>query len=259
MSDSKKHNTAKSTQDNHFTNLILTIKDTVLFPVHPEGWPFILIFALVSAVSLLFSETLFVLTLILTGWCVYFFRNPDRVTPVREGLIISPAYGKICDISENVAPPEELDEIADKSETYTRVSIFLSVFDVHVNRIPIDGKIIQKVYRPGKFVNAALDKASSDNEMAGLAIRTNIGGKEVDIAVCQIAGWVARRIVTNVEDGQDVKAGQELGIIRFGSRADVYLPKGVAPMVMVGQRTIEGETVLADMKGKEKPREGQVR
>lgn len=247
------------TSDNSFANLIATIKDTVLFPIHPEGWPFIMIFAFVSGLCLLASETLFVLALILTGWCVFFFRNPERTTPTREGLIISPAFGKICDISENVTPPDELDLIGDKSATYTRISIFLSVFDVHVNRIPVDGRIVQKVYRPGKFLNAALDKASSDNEMAALLIRTPHAGKELDIPVCQIAGWVARRIVTNVEDGQDVKAGQELGIIRFGSRADVYLPQGITPLVIKGQRVIEGETVLADMKSKEKARTGAIR
>jgi phosphatidylserine decarboxylase len=144
-------------------------------------------------------------------------------------------------------------------EDYTRISIFLSVFDVHVNRIPFSGTITQKVYRPGKFLNAALDKASLDNEMCALAMKVEHEGKTKEMAFCQIAGWVARRIVTNIEEGQTVKAGQELGIIRFGSRMDVYLPKGVAPQVIVGQRVIEGETVLADFSSKKAARDGESR
>lgn len=247
------------TSDSHWANLFKTIKGTVLFPVHPKGWPFILIFAIVAALLGAVDEVLLIFGLILTMWCLFFFRNPERITPTRDGLVVSPAYGQVCAIEEKIAPPAELDNMKEKGEEYTRVSIFLSVFDVHVNRIPLGGQVIQTAYRPGKFVNAALDKASTDNEMSAVAVRTKIGQKNVEYAVVQIAGWVARRIVTNVEEGDEVKTGQELGIIRFGSRLDVYLPKGVSPMVVVGQRTVEGETVLGDFKAKEKRREGEVR
>lgn len=238
-----------------------TITDTVLFPIHTEGWKFIAIFAAITVVVGFFSVWGFYVLSVLTAWCVFFFRNPRRVTPARDGLIISPAYGKICDISYDVEAPAELTELDKDGARYTRVSIFLSVFDVHVNRIPLDGKIIQKVYRPGKFVNAATDKASRDNEMAGLVIQSKGSEKRPAklIGVCQIAGWVARRIVTNVNEGQVVRAGEELGIIRFGSRADIYLPEGVTPKVCKGQRTVEGETVIADMFSNEPPRQGAHR
>ena len=254
--------TKKPISKNSHPSLIDTIKDTVLFPLHPEGTRFILIFAAVALLSLIFFDDFFPVMLALTFWCVFFFRNPRRVTPTKQGLVISPAYGKICDISYDVAPPVELDKMPDQSATYTRVSIFLSVFDVHVNRIPIDGTIIQKTYRPGKFMNAATDKASTDNEMAALAIQTipTIKNQEsLTIGVCQIAGWVARRIVTTVSEGETVKAGQELGIIRFGSRADIYLPKGIEPLVIEGQRTVEGETVIADLTHQDARREGEIR
>jgi len=252
----KKIGTPKNDQ-----SLMDTIKDTVLFPIHPEGWRFIVIFAVITAVLGFIDESLLFLGLVLTGWCVFFFRNPRRMTPVREGLVISPAYGKVCDIVYDVEAPKELDELHKDGATYTKVSIFLSVFDVHVNRIPMSGKIIQKVYRPGKFVNAATDKASSDNEMAGLVIQSfpSTDKPSVTIGVCQIAGWVARRIVTTVEENDEVKTGQELGIIRFGSRADIYLPKGIAPQVIIGQRTVEGETVIADFQSIEEPRLGEIR
>lgn len=237
-----------------------TIKDTVLFPVHSAGWPFIIIFAVVTVLLGLFSEELLLIGAVLTGWCVFFFRNPRRVTPVREGLIISPACGKVCEIAYDQMPPAELDKL-DQDALYTRVSIFLSVFDVHVNRIPMDGNIIQRIYRPGVFLNAATDKASTDNEMAGLVIQSfpQQDKEAVNIGVCQIAGWVARRIITSVDEGEEVRAGQELGIIRFGSRADIYLPQGIAPQVIEGQRTIEGETVIADMQSDEAPRMGEQR
>jgi phosphatidylserine decarboxylase len=237
-----------------------TITDTVLFPIHQEGWKFIAIFAAVTIAAGFFNVWLSYSLSLLTAWCVFFFRNPRRVTPARDGLIVSPAFGKICDISYEVEPPAELTEL-DQEARYTRVSIFLSVFDVHVNRIPVDGKIVQKTYRPGKFVNAATDKASRDNEMAGLVIQTKGSEKRpaVRIGVCQIAGWVARRIVTTAVEGANVRAGEELGIIRFGSRADIYLPEGITPKVCKGQRTVEGETVIADMFSKEPPRQGAHR
>jgi phosphatidylserine decarboxylase len=260
MTDKKVGHTS-STSAKGQDSLLDTIKDTVLFPIHKEGWKFIIIFAVATILLGFFEEGLLFVGVVLTGWCVFFFRNPERMTPTREGLVISPAFGKICDISYDVSPPSELSALKDNDDTYTRVSIFLSVFDVHVNRIPIDGKIIQKTYRPGKFVNAATDKASTDNEMAALVIETTIkkNKKPHLLGVCQIAGWVARRIVTTVDQDTDVKAGQELGIIRFGSRADIYLPKGANPLVSVGQRTVEGETVIADFSSKEEPRDAEKR
>lgn len=257
MADKKSETSSKKEE----LSLTDTIKDTILFPIHPEGWKFIGIFAVATLLLGLVDETLLIFGAILTFWCVFFFRNPERITPVKEGLVISPAFGKVCDISYDADIPEELSILKDTNEKYTRVSIFLSVFDVHVNRIPIGGKIIKKIYRPGKFLNAATDKASTDNEMAGLVIETTLkkNKKPRYVGVCQIAGWVARRIVTTVEQGQDVKTGQELGIIRFGSRADIYLPEGIAPKVIVGQRTVEGETIIADFSSKEEPLIGEKR
>ena len=155
--------------------------------------------------------------------------------------------------------PIELDKAKNKNNDYTRVSIFLNVFDVHVNRFPIEGKITQTEYREGAFINAAFDKASEENERAAILFETDFKGKKHEMAVVQIAGWVARRILCDARVDMDYKTGERYGIIRFGSRADIYLPKGVNPMVVVGQRMIDGETVIADLASKEKAREGVVR
>ncbi len=192
---------------------------------------------------------------VLTLWCVYFFRDPERFTPTREGLIISPADG-VVQLIDKAAPPPELDMGDEERE---RVCVFMNVFNVHVNRVPIDGIIRRIAYRPGRFLNAALDKASIDNERQSYCLETDSGH---DIAFVQIAGLVARRIICQAQEGQPVEAGQRFGLIRFGSRVDVYLPKGTKPLVVLGQSMIAGETVIADMKigtkADKAPREGRA-
>lgn len=212
-----------------------------LAPVHREGWRFVAIFAAVALVLFwIGADILGWIGVILTAWCAYFFRDPERVTPLRDGLLISPADGRISAI-EDVVPPPELD--LDR-QSVTRVSIFMNVFDVHVNRSPADARILRLAYVPGLFVNADLDKASTDNERQALTLELAEGRR---IGVVQIAGLIARRIVSFVNDGDHLQAGQRFGLIRFGSRVDVYLPAGVNPLVSVGQRAVAGETVLADV------------
>ncbi|NNG04393.1 MAG: phosphatidylserine decarboxylase [Inquilinus sp.] len=228
-----------------------TIK-SVLVPIHRAGWPFVAIFAVASAVLGLVWQPVGWIGLGLTAWCAYFFRDPDRVTPTRPGLVVSPADGRVQMITQAVPPPE----LGAGDKPRTRVSIFLNVFDVHVNRVPAAGKIEEVEYHAGTFVNASLDKASEDNERAAALLRLADGR---DIVFVQIAGLVARRIICDLKEGQDVKTGQRFGLIRFGSRTDLYLPDGVAPLVVVGQRAIGGETVIADLEATEAQREGEVR
>jgi phosphatidylserine decarboxylase len=185
-------------------------------------------------------------------WCFYFFRDPDRVTPTRPGLVISPADGVVQMIGPAALPPE----LGMGTERVMRVSVFMSVFDCHVNRTPIAGTVVKEEYTPGKFVNATLDKASEDNERQSLVIRTGDGR---DFGVVQIAGLVARRIRCDVREGQQLLTGQRFGMIRFGSRLDVYLPAGVVPMVAVGQKAVAGETVIADIEATEPQRSGEIR
>lgn len=221
-------------------------------PIHKEGWPFIAIFAAVTFILLLISNTLGIIGAVFTVWCIYFFRDPERFTPTDDNLVISPADGIVTAISD-VSPPEELE----MSEVpLTRVSIFLNVFDVHVNRSPLSGKILKIWYFPGKFVNASLDKASEYNERQAIRMQVK-GGRE--IAFVQIAGLIARRIVCDVQEGDELLAGQRYGMIRFGSRVDVYLPKGTVPLVSKGQRMIAGETVLADLSYSGEPRGSEIR
>lgn len=227
-------------------------RDYLLPPLHPEGPGFVAVFAVVSLILWWLWTPLGLIGLALTIWCFYFFRDPDRVTPTRAGLVVSPADG-VVQLIGPVVPPVELGM---GNEPMIRVSVFMSVFNCHVNRAPIAGAIIKDEYTPGKFINATLDKASEDNERQSLVIRTADGK---DFAVVQIAGLVARRIRCDVREGQNVLTGQRFGLIRFGSRLDVYLPKGVAPLVSVGQTAVAGETVLADMTATEGPREGEVR
>lgn len=224
---------------------------SVLVPINPAGWPFIAIFAAVALVLAFIAEPLGWIGVVLTLWCVYFFRDPDRITPVREGLVIAPADGRVSLIDEAV-PPAEL-EMGD--EALPRVCIFMNVFNVHVNRAPMDGTITKLAYRPGQFLNADLDKASELNERQSLLMKSTDGH---DIAFVQIAGLVARRIVCQVNEGTALKAGERFGLIRFGSRVDVYLPKGTAPMVAVGQLTTAGESVIADLASKETARIGEI-
>lgn len=226
--------------------------ETVLVPIHRAGWPFIAAFAVGSVALMLIAPWLGWLGLGLTAWCVYFFRDPPRVVPTRPGLVVSPADGRVCAIGPAPWPRE----LGGAGETRTRVSVFLSVFDVHVNRAPITGTIDKMVYVPGTFVNAALDKASEDNERCALAL-TSAEGHE--IGCVQIAGLIARRIVTWVRAGEGIAVGQRFGLIRFGSRVDVYLPLGAQPLVIVGQRSVGGETVLADLTASEPARQGERR
>lgn len=228
------------------------ILQTVLVPVHPAGKPFIAIFAAVTLGLFLMSESLGWIGVILTLWCVYFFRNPDRVTPTRPGLVISPADGVVQTVDMAPPPPElGLDDTP-----RPRVCVFMNVFDVHVNRTPIDGIIETIAYTPGKFLNASLDKASLDNERQAFVVRRPDGQSVVFV---QIAGLVARRIVLETKEGADLKAGERIGMIRFGSRVDVYLPEGAAPLACVGQRCVAGETVLADLDATETQRTGAIR
>lgn len=225
---------------------------SVLVPIHREGWKFIAIFAIVTLLLFWVATPLGWLGVILTCWCAYFFRDPARVTPTREGLLISPADG-VVQMIERAVPPEELGM---GSDARTRISVFMNVFDVHVNRVPIDGVVTALAYRPGKFLNAALDKASIDNERQSMRLKLT-NGKE--IAVVQIAGLVARRILCEAREGETYKAGERFGLIRFGSRVDVYLDDGMVPLVVTGQRCIAGETVIAEDGATEQPRSGEVR
>jgi phosphatidylserine decarboxylase len=211
-----------------------------LAPIHPEGRPFIAAFIVASLVLFWLWTPLGWLAAIAAVWCAYFFRDPERVTPVRDGIVVAPADGRISRVT-NAVPAKELDL---GERPLPRVSIFMSVFDCHVNRSPVTGRLERIVYRPGAFVNADLDKASEDNERNCLLIATDRGR----IGVVQIAGLVARRIVCFVRQGASVGVGERIGLIRFGSRVDVYLPEGVRPLVAEGQTAIAGETVLADLR-----------
>jgi len=231
---------------------LFDVLTSVLVPINRAGWPFIAIFAVITAGLFYWQEPAGSVGLVLTLWCIYFFRDPDRTTPTREGLVISPADGVVCMVQPAV-PPEE---IGLGSEPLTRVSIFMNVFDVHVNRIPISGTIAQMAYRPGKFFNASLDKASEHNERQSYRLTSEEGQ---DIGFVQIAGLVARRIKCDVAEGQKLQTGERFGLIRFGSRVDVYLPGDMSALVAVGQRTIAGETVIADFRATEENRVGEVR
>jgi phosphatidylserine decarboxylase len=212
-----------------------------LTPIHPQGYPFIGGFALASLILFWLWTPLGWLATLATAWCAYFFRDPPRVTPVRDGIVVAPADGRVSQVA-NAVPPKELGLGA---APLPRISIFMSVFDCHINRSPVAGRIERVVYRPGKFLSADLDKASEDNERNALVIATGAGAR---IVVVQIAGLVARRIVPFTREGEMIGAGQRIGMIRFGSRVDVYLPAGTRAQVAEGQTAIAGETVLADLK-----------
>ncbi|EDQ03627.1 Phosphatidylserine decarboxylase proenzyme [Sulfitobacter indolifex] len=215
--------------------------DTFIKPMHREGVKFVAIFAAITLVLFAIADVLGWIGVGLTVWCYYFFRDPERVTPDRPDLIVSPADG-IVSLIEPAVPPAELGM---PDVPLTRVSVFMSVFNCHINRAPVAGKVQAVAYRPGKFFNASLDKASADNERNSLCIRMDDGR---DLAVVQIAGLVARRIVCFVKSGDGLETGERFGLIRFGSRLDVYLPEGVDPMVRIGQTMVAGETVLAELK-----------
>ena len=241
--------------------MIAIIRKTLFIPVHPAGLPFILGFALLAIVLAMLGTVGGFIGLVLTLWCVYFFRNPVRTTPPREGLIVSPADGLVTMIVDAPLPPElddckATDSLCEQG-TATRVSVFLNVFDVHVNRIPAEGEIKKVVYHPGKFLSADLDKASVENERSTVLMK--LKGHSSSVVFVQIAGLVARRIICKLAAGQNVKAGELYGLIRFGSRVDIFLPKGVNPLVCVGQRMIGGETVIADFASQEAQRTGEAR
>ncbi len=220
---------------------------SVLVPIAPEGRIFVAIGVVVALGLLWLGPWTGALGIALALWVAYFFRDPPRTVPTRDGLVVSPADGIVSMITEAV-PPAELGLGAD---ALTRVSVFLNVFDVHINRSPVAGTIERIAYHPGKFLNASLDKASIDNERNSLALVLADGRR---IGVVQIAGLVARRIVCRVREGQRLRTGERFGLIRFGSRTDLFLPKGVSPLVSVGQRMIGGETVMADLSSTEGPR-----
>ena len=231
-------------------SLFDTIADSFVAP-HPDGYKFIAIAAgLTVAAYLIDWPLLSVILALITAWVIYFFRDPDRVSPLREGLVVSAADGLISSI-ERVKPPAELG-LGDAERV--RISTFLSIFDVHVNRAPIAGRIKRSVYVPGAFLNAAVDKASEENERRAIVLETPQG---VEVGVVQIAGLIARRIVTFAGEGENLGIGQRFGLIRFGSRVDVYLPPGKNAIVAVGQRAISGETVFADLRSDEGTREAR--
>jgi phosphatidylserine decarboxylase len=220
-------------------------------PIHREGYRFIAIFAAVTLLLFWLHVPLLPwLGVIATAWCAYFFRDPERVTPLDAALVISPADGRISAI-EKVIPPPELD--LERVPT-TRISVFMNVFDVHVNRSPVEARIVHLAYVPGAFLNAELDKASLDNERQALTLELPDGAK---LGVVQIAGLIARRIVKFVNDGDRLLAGQRFGLIRFGSRVDIYLPPDAVSLACLGQRAIAGETVLAELKSKSPARNGR--
>ncbi|MBO6520137.1 MAG: phosphatidylserine decarboxylase [Rhodospirillales bacterium] len=224
----------------------------VLVPINKAGYPFIAIFAIAALFLYAWWEPAGVVGGLLTAWCVYFFRDPDRITPTGDDLVICPADGVVQSVIK-APPPPELDM---GSEPMTRVAVFMNVFNVHVNRSPISGIVSAKHYRPGRFFNASLDKASEFNERMSLKVKNDDG---TEIAFVQIAGLVARRILCYVDVGAPLQAGERFGLIRFGSRVDIYLPDGVQPLVIEGQTTIAGETVIADLKRSGEPLKGEVR
>ena len=225
--------------------------DRLLVPVHREGWPFVALFFAVAVILGFLWPPLFWLGLLATAWCVFFFRDPPRVTPLDPALVTSPADGIVQSVASRVPPPE----LGLGNAPLPCVSVFMNVFDVHVNRTPVPGRLVRKAYHAGRFLNASLDKASEENERQSFRI-LSAGGREVGLV--QIAGLVARRIKAFVEEGAQLGPGDRVGLIRFGSRCDVYLPPGTAPLVCVGQRAIAGETVLASLEGPQIPREGRV-
>jgi len=218
----------------------VSMLSTFVKPMHPEGRRFVAIAAGLTVLFFLIWPPLGWIGLGLTVWIYYFFRDPERVTPARPGLMVSPADG-IVSLLEPAVPPAELG-LGDAP--MTRVSVFMSVFNCHVNRLPAAGRVTAVAYRPGKFLNASLDKASEDNERNGLAVELADGRR---YGVVQIAGLVARRILCWTAEGQSLATGERFGLIRFGSRLDIYLPEGVEPLVAIGQTMVAGETVIADL------------
>jgi phosphatidylserine decarboxylase len=222
---------------------------TVLYPINRAGWPFIAVFTVATLIFFALWAPLGWIGLILTLWCIYFFRDPPRTVPLRKGLMVSPADGRVTMIVPAVPPPE----LGMGTEQMLRISIFLNVFNVHVNRVPIEGTVVKSTYHPGKFLSASMDKASDVNERAAVRLKMTDGR---EVAFVQIAGLVARRIITTLKDGQEVRTGERYGLIRFGSRLDIYLPRDAEPLVIVGQSAVGGETILCDFASAEPARAG---
>ena len=211
--------------------------DKVFPKIHNEGYKFLIIFGLVTIILYFISSFLGLIGLLLTVWCYYFFRDPDRISINDENYLVSPADGLVLQVQETDGPKElNLD-----GKKFNKISIFMNVFDCHVNRTPCSGKVTEIIYKPGKFLNASLDKASEDNERNYYKI-TNSNGE--DIIIVQIAGLIARRIVSEVSESTELKQGDRIGMIRFGSRADIYF-ENYTPLVKVNQKTIGGETLIA--------------
>ena len=223
-------------------NIYKSIKDEVFVPIHPAGWPFILLFCLVTCGVSYFLPQFIWPGSFLSIWCVYFFRNPKRTTPLLDNLVISPADGRVLSTGMTELPADLLLPAG----KWRRISIFMNVFDVHGNRAPVAGKVIATQYHEGVFLNASFDKASEKNERQNMVLET-ISGQQV--GVVQIAGLLARRIILEVAVGDQLNVGQQYGIIRFGSRVDVWLPESITVQVLPGQTMIAGETVLADLSG----------
>ena len=223
-------------------SILDSIKNSIFIPIHPSGLPFIIIFCLITLIIGWIWSPLFFIGLIFTLWCIYFFRNPERVVPKNSdnNLVIAPADGKIIEIEE-ITPDEEIGLPKNK---HIRIGIFMNVFNVHVNRSPMSGTIYKRNYIPGLFFNASLDKASKENERLSLVMNVN---NRVKIAFVQIAGLLARRIVNDAQEGNKLITGQIFGIIRFGSKVDVYIPIGSKINVLQGQTSIAGETILAEI------------
>jgi phosphatidylserine decarboxylase len=221
----------------------------VLAPLHPDGFKFVLAAAVATLLLFLLWAPAGWVAAVVTLWMAYFFRDPWRVTPLREGLLVSPADGIVISLAP-ARPPPELDM---GEADFVRIGIFLNIFDVHVTRAPIAGRVVALRYTKGRFVNASREQASLNNERMAIRLAPPEGP---EIAYVQVAGLVARRIVCDLSEGQRVAAGQRMGIIRFGSRVDVYCPPPYVPMVAAGQRMIGGETILADRLAQEPPRQG---
>jgi len=211
----------------------------VLAPIHPDGWKFVAVAALATLILFVLWRPAGWAGVIVTLWVAYFFRDPWRVTPTRSGMIVSPADGIVVSLAPVPPPPE----LAMGTAPVPRIGIFLNLFDVHIARAPAAGRVAMRRYTKGRFVNASLDKASLDNERLALRIAP---GEAPEIAIVLIAGLVARRIVCPLYEGQRVAAGERIGLIRFGSRVDIYIPPPYVPLVALGQRMVGGETVLAD-------------
>lgn len=220
-------------------NDLLDALKLVTFPIHKEGYKFIFIFAIATAILALMSNFLGLIGLVITLWCIFFFRDPERFVPLEDNAIISPADGVVTRVEYGAEAPEELGYGKTK---FNKISIFLNVFNVHVNRVPLSGSVTKVVYRPGKFLSANAEDASVENERNSVVVKNSNG---TEIIFVQVAGLVARRIISDLKEGQEVVAGQRYGIIRFGSRADLYFPENVEIKSLLGQTMVGGETIIA--------------